>query len=131
MQTSKRSEPEVAHLQASFDDLNIRIARLAIALSVPLASDADVQSALKALTDPAVDVERRLVADRRSANRTERGPERRLSYLRIELRGLLIMRYDMEVKLSEQVGSTGAREIIESSALTLSRQGFDPEKSGL
>ena len=124
MQTTPQPDAEVTHLQESYDDLNVRIGRLAIALRVPLESDADVENALKAMSDLAVAVERRAVADRRSARRAEGGTERRLGYQRAELRGLLVMRYDMEVKLYEQLGFTVARQVIESSALTLTRHGF-------
>jgi hypothetical protein len=124
MQTQPQPDAEVAHFQASYDDLNVRIGRLAIALRVPLESDADAENALKTLADMAVAVERRAVAERRSASRTEGGTERRLGYQRAELRGLLVMRYDMEAKLYEQLGFTVARQIIESSAQTLTRHGF-------
>jgi len=122
---------EASHFQAALDDLNVRIARLAIALKVPLVSDVDLQSALKNLGQPAIATERRSGSDRRSATRSQEGPERRLSYQRAELRGLLVMRYDVEVKLCDEVGAAAAQQIMESSVATLGRQGFHLGKPGL
>ncbi len=129
--TQPQTEPGIARFLVYLDDLNVRISRLAIALRIPLASDADVQSALKELVVPSVPVENRSGVERRSPSRLQGSPERRLNYQRAELRGLLVMRYDFEVKLVDELGSESARQVMQSSAQTLDRHGFHPGESGL
>lgn len=122
---------EVAQLGEFLQSVNARIARLAIALRVPLDTDADIQEAIKAFVEaPLPYGERRSGTDRRAASRTSSSPERRANMQRSELRGLLVMRYETEVKLAELVGATMSRQLIHAVAHNLERQGFEAGAGG-
>lgn len=116
---------EVAHLGQFLESINVRIARLSIALRVPLNNEAEIQDAIKSFLDVAPPgLERRSGVERRSAERVGQSPERRVNMQRSELRGLLVLRYETEVKLVEMVGATLSSQLIESVARNLERQGF-------
>ena len=122
---------EVVHLIEILTNLNARIARLAIALRIPLDADAAIQKVIDA-TDlqHSHAVERRSGSERRSPARAAAAPERRTTLQRFELRGLLVMRSDTEIKLVELIGATPSRQIIGSVARTLEHQGFLPGARG-
>ena len=122
---------EVAHLGQFLESVNARIARLAIALHVPLSTDADIQQAITTFVEtPLSHPERRSGTDRRAASRTHSSPERRVNMQRSELRGLLVMRFETETKLAELVGATLSRQLIHSVAHNLERQGFESGAGG-
>ena len=101
---------EAGHLLEMLTGLNARIARLAIALHMPLNTDADIQEAIHT-TDPQPPdgVERRGSSERRCATRAASNPERRATLQRCELRGLLVMRFGTEIKLVELIGAAPSR----------------------
>lgn len=116
---------EVAHLGQFLESINARIARLAIALRVPLNNEAEIQDAIKSFLEvPPPGMERRSGVERRTPARASQSPERRTNLQRSELRGLLVMRYETEVKLVEMVGATLSSQVIESVAQHMERQGF-------
>lgn len=117
-------------IESSFEALNARIARLAIALGVPLNSDQAITALMNEHPLTAAAPERRLGADRRGAPRTELGPERRLAHKREELRGLLVLRYGVETRYVTQHGVTTTRQILEESEAHLVRDGFKPGADG-
>lgn len=120
------------HLQRNevlMRDLNARIARLAIGLGVPLQSEQDITEAIHSLRHPALAEERRSGEDRRGGGRSS-GPDRRVSYQREELRGLLVIRYGVELRLVDQLGFTVTQEIMHGVELRLERRGIHPEAYG-
>lgn len=111
-------------------DLNSRIARLSMALHVPLDTDADVMAAIQNLQPPQIEFERRSGVERRSAARLATTPERRGNNQRAELRGLLVLRYGMEVRLAENLGWVATNEVMISSHEKMTRHGFEPGAGG-
>lgn len=118
--------------EAFLADLNARIARLAIALHVPLQSDDDVVAAMQSLNDCAQDPVLQAVAEDYSPEHIgEHGAQRRLSGLRAELRGLLVMRYGVEQRCVEQLGVQATHQIMADAEAQLQREGFRPGADGV
>ena len=102
-------------MESSMEALDVSIARLAIILGVPLNTDADIQ---RAMQEP-------------QNNPALAGMEARLAQKHAELRALLIMRYDMEKRFSDEVGSQNTRQIMEEAAQHLNQRGFRPGADGV
>ena len=98
-----------------FEAVGARIAFLGRVLSIPLQTQADLQHALQC--DAACD---------RSANPRE-------ARMREELRGLLVMRYEVVARMasSEQVGAPAARDILQTATDRLLAKGFDAQAPGM
>lgn len=125
-----KDQHEAEHLRQTLEGLNARIARLSIALRVPLQTDADIQEAIKNFNIPAAPTERRQGTERRSPARLASTVERRTNYQHSELRGLLVMRYESEIKLVQLLGASQSRSMIGSMAQALERQGFEAGAGG-
>lgn len=110
---------DLARRETFLADLNARIARLAIALHVPLHSEADVQAAMHAL-EPGEAV----VGAEHSAQRRAQG-------LRAELRGLLVLRYGVEQRCVEEFGVEVTQQIMAEAEAQLQREGFQPGADGV
>ena len=117
-------------IESSFEALNARIARLAIALGVSLETDQAITTLMSEHPLQAATPERRLVVDRRGASRTSPGPDRRLALKREELRGLLVLRYSVETSYVAQHGVVTTRQILVESEAHLVRDGFKPGADG-
>jgi hypothetical protein len=117
-------------IESSFEALNARIARLAIALGVSLETDQAITKLMSEHPLEAVASERRLGADRRGASRTSQGPDRRLAHKREELRGLLVLRYGVETRYVAQHGVVATRQILVEAEAHLVRDGFKPGADG-
>ena len=123
---------EVGHFTDLMQDMNARIARLSIALSIPLETDADIQRAIHAGADmPTPAIERRSGTERRTAQRAIASIERRTNWQRSELRGLLVLRYETELKMVQVLGGTTSRQVMGSMAQNMERHGFKPGADGL
>lgn len=120
---------QLQRMENQLTDLNARIARLALALGVPLDTEHDVQAALTSLQPPVIAIERRVTADRRGASRG--GSDRRRGASRLELRGLLVLRYGTELRLVEQVGVASTRQVLHAVEQRLEHQGFEPGADGV
>lgn len=119
------SQPTQPH--SSIEALNARIARLALALGVPLDEPQAVQALMHQPLPVAPAVDRR--CGRPHCHPGE--PERRVAHQREELRGLLVLRYHLEAHdLSEQ-GYTVTREVWMQARAHLVQQGFRPGADGL
>jgi hypothetical protein len=57
--------------------------------------------------------------------------ERRTSRTWEELRGLIVLRYDIQKHYVEQVGVVVTRQILEDAETSLERQGFKPGEDGI
>ena len=122
---------EQQRMARSIEELSTRIARLAIGLRVSLKTDAEVAHAMSHQAPAQVAQERRATAERRDASRVGNTADRRQSHLHAELRGLLVMRYDMETHYVEAVGAFATRQILEESEAHLARDGFQPGTTGV
>lgn len=129
------NEAQTARLQrmgTSIEELNARIARLAIALGVSLQSDHEVIRAMNHASAPGMSTERRSAApDRRAGSRSDSGSDRRVASKHVELRGLLVLRYGVELRYAEQVGVTVTRQILVEVEAQLERDGFRPGADGV
>lgn len=122
------------------EELNARIARLAIALGVSLESDHEVQQVMqrKSFQQVAPPQAKPRATDRRSGTQLafkgldrRSGSDRRLAYKWEELRGLLVLRYVVEKTYVEQVGLDATREIMTTAEQHLQRDGFRPGADGV
>jgi hypothetical protein len=122
---------EQQRMARAIEELSSRIARLAIGLGVSLKTDTEVAHAMNHRAAVAVPQERRATTERRDASRTRNTADRRQSHLYEELRGLLVMRYDMETHYVEVVGAFATRQILVESEAHLARDGFQPGTTGI
>jgi hypothetical protein len=99
-------------MEASFEALNARIARLAISLDVPLDHEDHIHDILK------------------SPQATYFADPQHKRYW-IELRGLLVLRYGMEKNAAEMVGVETLKQILIDAEEHLALEGFKPGADGL
>ncbi len=118
-------------MERSIEDINVRIARLAIALGVSLESNEEVMQLMSQSHIVAVSCERRGVSERRVAPRSDAGPDRRLACQREELRGLLVLRYELVKHDLNEVGLVATRKIMGEAEDHLLRRGFKPGADGV
>ena len=119
----------IERLSASMEGINARIARLASALNVPL-NDPQAVNALMA--KPQVEA---VINERRSAQsdlaHVSVSSEHRQAHLHEELRGLLVLRYQMETASLDDNGLAVTREAMAQAEEHLIRQGFKPGADGV
>jgi hypothetical protein len=110
---------EALRRESTVTDLTMRIARLAIALGLRLDDESDVHRVLHHAEAPPP-------ADDHTPHKL---------HLRtrawVELRGLLVLRYEIERHLVEDMGLEISRRILEDAELHLSMAGFSPGLDGL
>jgi hypothetical protein len=116
-------------IEDQLTDINARIARLALALGVSLDNEHDIQAALTTLKPVDIGTERRVMPDRRGGTRG--GSDRRKGASRLELRGLLVLRYGAEVRYVEQVGAASTRRVMQAVEGRLAQRGFQPGSDGI
>lgn len=110
---------EVLRRESSVTDLTMRIARLAIALDLKLDEEQDVERVLHHTEAPTGrDEHPHAVLHLRARAWTE-------------LRGLLVLRYELERHLIEDMGLDLSRRILEDAELHLTIAGFKPGIDGL
>ena len=97
-------------MTSSFEAINARIVRLAIALDVSLQSDDEVARAMC---------------------RPEASPDLLMANKREELRGLLVLRYGIETRYVDEVGIVATRQILIEAEEHLVRKGFNPGDDGV
>jgi hypothetical protein len=118
-------------VELTIEALNLRIARLAIALGVSLKNKEDV---VRVMHRPAAQVltqERRINTERRGSSRADSSTERRTARSWEELRGLMVLRYDAQKDCVEQVGLVATRKILSEVKEHLMRKGFKPGDDGM
>lgn len=118
-------------LSSSLEELNARIVRLAIGLGISLDDRASVEKLMQQSQVPHVGHERR--APRPVGESRFSGPsgERRVAHQREELRGLLVLRYQMETDSLNDNGLDATRQILANAEEHLVRRGFKPGADGL
>ena len=110
---------DVLRRESTVTDLTMRIARLAIALGLKLDQDSDVQRVLRHTQAPiGPDEHAHAVLHLRARAWTE-------------LRGLLVLRYELERHLVEDMGVHLSRRILEDAELHMTLAGFQPGIDGL
>ncbi len=116
-------------LGASMEALNARIARLAMALNVALNDRAVVDALMAKQHLQPIDNERRQA--RADEPYVRVSSERRHAHKCEELRGLLVLRYHLEVTSLNDNGWTVTREVLVQAEDHLVRQGFKAGADGL
>ncbi len=118
-------------MEAAIETLNMRIARLAIALGVALDNEGEVASLMGEEHDTTVLHERRVSAEHLDSAHAHTGPECRVAHQRQELRGLLVMRYEVEKRYVDDAGVTVTHQIMIEAEQQLERKGFKPGVDGI
>lgn len=126
---SSGTDAQLLRMEHQLTEINARIARLAMALGVSLENEHEVQAALTTLQPPPIDVDRRKTPDRRGGSRS--GQDRRKGATRMELRGLLVLRYGTQRRFVEQVGPESARRLMQVVEQHMEQRGFDPGADGV
>lgn len=102
---------ELLQIEASFEALNERIARLSIGLGLELSHDHQIHELLCTPQAPQAH-------DLHQARSWT------------ELRGLLVLRYSMEKNLAEKIGVETLKQILIEAESHLERSGFKPGAAG-
>lgn len=118
-------------MTSSFEAMNMRIARIAIGLKVSLQTNDDILRVMHRPLDPPVAQDRRLQPDRRQRERGTTAGDRRVSHLWTELRGLLVLRYQLESTCAQDVGAVATRHMLLEAEVHLAKEGFKPGADGL
>ena len=113
----------------SLGELNARIARLAMGLGLSLRQEPDIQRVIT-YQSPHVSVERRSQSDRRTGARAS-SSDRRASRQWEELRGLVVLRYELELKYAQEMGASVTRDIFTEASARLTRDGFAVGMDGM
>ena len=121
----------VHQMEAAMETLNMRIARLAIALGVALDHEGEVASLMGEEHDTTVLHERRVSGNSPDGEHAHVGPECRVAHQRQELRGLLVMRYEVEKRYVDAAGITVTHQIMVAAEEQLERKGFKPGVDGI
>lgn len=102
---------ELLQIEASFEALNERIARLSIGLGLELSQDHQIHELLCTAQAP---------------------HPQDLHHARswTELRGLLVLRYSMEKNFAEKIGVETLKQILMEAESHLERSGFKPGAAG-
>ena len=117
------SADHLHRLEQAMEQLNSRIARLALALNISLADRANLEAALKEPHDAA--------AAYLETVELGEGPAHRVRAERAELRGLLVLRYSVEEKLAESLGFTELQELLGKIEQHMEREGFAHGADGM
>lgn len=144
-------EPYLQRLQSKLEDVNARIARLAMALGMSLQRQSEIEQLIQAcvaagdnphLVDPRANratthtgPERRDGSyggqERRGGRQTSyNGPERRKNAMFVELRGMVVLRCEMQRHYAEQIGPSVTMHLLEQAEAALLRHGFAPGADG-
>lgn len=121
-ETPSGTDPQALRLhrmESSIEALNARIARLAIALDVSLERDDELARVMDRHFVPLVQNESPHSAEHHVACKWE------------ELRGLLVLRYSVEMRCVDQVGVIATRQIMLEAEEHLLREGFNLGDDGI
>ena len=115
----------------TIEKLSCRIARLAIALDVPLSTDAEVAHAINHCKFVAANEQLGHNADCHETFLINSTADRRQLHLHEELRALLTMRYNIESHYVEEFGVIATRQILIEAQTQLEREGFQQGAAGI
>ena len=119
----------IERVSASLEAINVRIARLAAALHVPLNDPQAVEALMSTSQEEVVANERRRVQI--DPTQVSVSSEHRQAHHLEELRGLLVLRYQMETTSLDDNGLLVTREAMAQAEEHLIRQGFEPGADGV
>ncbi|MBE0475204.1 hypothetical protein [Rhodoferax sp.] len=119
----------VQRLSDALEVINVRIARLASALRVPLNDDSALHALMSA--QPAQPVVNERCKTSIALARVNLDADRRQAHLQEELRGLLVLRYRMEASSLDANGLTVTEQAMVQVEEHLLRRGFKPGADGL
>lgn len=103
----------------SIEEINARIARLALALGVSLQTEGGLSQLLHG---PKPELE---------PHAFQSTPERRVATKWLELRGLLVLRYGVEKRYVDEVGVSVTRQILVETEAHMLREGFQSGADGI
>lgn len=126
--TAEALQAQLHRMSLSIEELGARIARLARALDVNLEQESEINRVLSMEPVKAPAHERRESSDRRTASRMT--GERRKAHMWQELRGMLVLRYDISARYVDQLGVNATRSILVNAQEQLVREGFRPGADG-
>jgi len=115
-------------LGGSLEQLNARIARLAIGLGISLDDQASVDELMHQPQIQPVLQERRVAQQSRYPSGSM---DRRTAHQREELRGLLVLRYHIETTSVNVNGLEMTRQVLQDAQEHLVQKGFKPGADGL
>jgi hypothetical protein len=115
-------------LGSSLEQLNARIARLAIGLGISLDDQVCVDKLMHQPQIQPVAQERRVA---RQSSYPAGSMDRRTAHQREELRGLLVLRYHMEATSVNVNGLEMTRQVLRDAQDHLVQRGFKPGADGL
>ena len=115
----------------SIEELNARIARLAIALGVNLETPDSVDRVIAEAGTKVRAMPPAGMPDRRAARSPHSGPDRRQTHKWVELRGLMVLRYGVERQTIENYGLDATRSLMAAASDHMAREGFKPGADGM
>jgi len=115
----------------SIEELNARIARLAIALGVNLETPDSVERVIAEAGTKVRAMPPAGMPDRRAARAPHSGPDRRQTHKWVELRGLMVLRYGVERQTIENYGLDATRSLMTAASDHMAREGFKPGADGM
>ena len=124
-------DEQAQRLIVSLESLGERIARLAIGLGIELDDHQAVQQLMDMPPIRTLDKERRVAPTNGVPVFQSITGDRRVAHLREELRGLLVLRYNLETSSLNDNGLELTREIVSQAEYRLAQRGFKPEAYGL
>ena len=116
------------HLALQLVELNSQIARLAIALGVDLDNPQQAQALLK---DPPPSPPEHYPAGAGHLPDWPSTPDRRVAHKYTELRGLVLMRYSLELHAVEVLGAATSLAMMQVVVAELEREGFAHGAAGM
>lgn len=115
----------------SIEELNARIARLAIALGVNLETPDSVERVIAEAGTKVRAMPPAGMPDRRAARAPHSGSDRRQTHKWVELRGLMVLRYGVERQTIENYGLDATRSLMTAASDHMAREGFKPGADGM
>lgn len=115
----------------SIEELNARIARLAIALGVNLETPDSVERVIAEAGTKVRAMPPAGMPDRRAARAPHSGHDRRQTHKWVELRGLMVLRYGVERQTIENYGLDATRSLMTAASDHMAREGFKPGADGM
>jgi len=117
-------QDHLRRIEQAVEQLNSRIVRLAIALGIDLSDKHSLEQVLK---EPAAGI----ALESRSGDHLHNSQQRRIAMETAELRGLLVLRYGIEQRLSQEMGYSGLQEILQHVEKHMESEGFARGADGL
>jgi hypothetical protein len=129
--TMQMDDEQAQRLSASLESFGERIARLAIGLGIELDDHRAVQQLMDQPPIRTADKERRVAPTQGTPVFQSITGDHRVAHWREELRGLLVLRYNLEASSLNDNGLELTREIVAQAEYRLVQRGFKSGVNGL